>query len=417
MSAIAVLGCIWGDEAKAKIVDVLAKDVDIVVRFQGGNNAGHTIELKDKKYVFHLVPSGILYPKKICVLGSGVVIDPQQLINEINYLKERGINFKNRFFIDPRASVVLPLHKELDEKKESDAGKTKIGTTRRGIGPCYSDLIARVGIRMQELIDKNILRSKLEEIYSYHGIELLDIIIQIEELFKVGKELEKYFKQIPYFLNEADSNGKKILFEGAQGALLDIVFGTYPFVTSSHTVSGGIPIGSGLPANKINKIVGVYKSYFTRVGEGPFPTELKDEIGEQIRIKGNEFGSTTGRPRRCGWFDAVAAKYTAMINGVDEIALTLLDVFSGLKTIKICTGYLIENRRETQFPADSSILQKVIPEYIELPGWDEDITSIKNYEKLPENAKKYIRKIEELLKVKITIVSVGPERSQTINIS
>lgn len=411
MNSIAVLGCAWGDEAKAKIVDVLAKDADYVVRFQGGNNAGHTIKLEDKKYVFHLVPSGILYPEKTCLIGSGVVLDPFQLLEEINNLKEQGISFENRFFIDPRAQIVLPLHKELDGKAESDSKQTNIGTTKRGIGPCYSDAIARYGIRFGDLFDEQYLQERLQNIIRFHNYPESDVNTVLAELKKITDKLRPFLKQIPYLLNEAAD--KTILFEGAQGTLLDVTFGTYPFVTSSHTSSGGIAIGTGF-GSRVDRIVGIFKSYYTRVGAGPFPTELHDEVGDKIRIQGNEFGATTGRPRRCGWFDAVAAKFTTMINGIDEIAFTLLDVLSGFDTIKVCTQYKIGNIVTDEFPPSAKDLAQAVPQYIELPGWHEDISMITDYENLPENAKMYIDKIEEILNKKITIVSVGPERGQTI---
>ncbi len=411
MLSKAVLGSAWGDEAKAKIVDVLAKEADIIVRFQGGNNAGHTIVVDNKKYVFHLVPSGIMYPEKICILGSGVVIDPFALDDEISQLQGQGISFKDRFFIDPRAQIVLPLHKDLDGRSENNLKQTTIGTTKRGIGPCYSDAIARVGIRIGDIFNKDVLQKRLKNILISNDIPLQELSKLETKLIKVTKQFEKYLKQIPYFLNGLKN--KTILFEGAQGTLLDVYFGTYPFVTSSHTMAGGISVGTGF-SRKIDQKIGVYKSYYTRVGEGPFPTELFDEMGELIRKQGNEYGATTGRPRRCGWFDAVAAKFTAMINDIDEIALTLLDVFSGFDKLKICTAYLIDNEFTEEFPSRADILEKVKPRYIELPGWKEDITNIKTYDELPNNAKNYISKIEELLHKKVSIVSVGPDRSQTI---
>jgi adenylosuccinate synthase len=411
MYSTAVLGCAWGDEAKAKIVDVLAKDADYIVRFQGGNNAGHTIKLKDKKYVFHLVPSGILYPEKTCLIGSGVVIDPFQLLSEMDELRSQGISFGNRFFIDPRAQIVLPLHRELDGKAETNSIQTKIGTTKRGIGPCYSDAIARYGIRFGDLFDNEYLKKRLENIIRFHNYPTSQIDTILNDLNPIINKLRPFLKQIPYLLNTIID--KNILFEGAQGTLLDITFGTYPFVTSSHTISGGIAIGAGFGKN-VDRVVGVFKSYYTRVGEGPFPTELHDEVGNKIRIQGNEFGSTTGRPRRCGWFDAVAAKYAAMLNGIDEIAFTLLDVFSGFDTIKICAGYKIGDTVTTEFPHSSKVLEQVIPEYIELPGWDADITRITEYDMLPKNALEYIAKVEKLIGIRVTIVSVGPEREQTI---
>jgi adenylosuccinate synthase len=406
-----VLGCAWGDEAKAKIVDVLARDADIIVRFQGGNNAGHTIKLDDQKYVFHLVPAGILYPGKICVLGSGVVIDPFALINEIESLKNNGIDFEDRFFIDTRAHIVLPLHKELDGNIETDNNQTKIGTTRRGIGPTYADAVARTGIRFGDLFDASYLQQRLANNYHYHDYNENGVEGMTENLLEAGKILKPYLKQIPYLWKEHENSN--ILFEGAQGTLLDVNFGTYPFVTSSHTIAGGIPIGSGF-TNKVDRTLGVYKSYYTRVGEGPFPTELHDETGEQIRNQGNEYGSTTGRPRRCGWFDAVAAQYTAMINGVDEIALTLLDVLSNIETLNICVAYRYNGEKLDEFPYNANVLSEVKPEYIQLPGWKEDISGITDFVALPENAKSYVSTIEDLLGLEVKIISVGAERNQTI---
>ncbi len=411
MSSTAVLGCAWGDEAKAKIVDVLAKDAHFIVRFQGGNNAGHTIMLDDEKYVFHLVPSGILYPEKKCVLGPGVVIDPFELISEIESLKNKGIVFEERFFIDPRAHLVLPLHREMDGNQEADSTQTKIGTTKRGIGPAYSDSTARVGIRFGDLYEKEYLIERITNLFHYHEIHQSSVGSTVENLLEAGKILHPFLKQIPYLWQ--DIKDENILFEGAQGSLLDVNFGTYPFVTSSHTIAGGIAIGSGY-AKPVDRIAGIFKSYYTRVGEGPFPTELFDEIGEKIRVQGNEYGSTTGRPRRCGWFDAVAAKYTTMINGIDEVALTLLDVLSGFETLKICVGYRINGEKLAEFPYNAKRLNQVEPEYISLPGWKQDITSITKFKELPENARQYVFTIEELLGKKITIISVGPNRKQTI---
>jgi adenylosuccinate synthase len=411
MKSVAVLGCAWGDEAKAKIVDVLAKDADFIVRFQGGNNAGHTIVLNDEKYVFHLVPSGILYPEKKCVLGPGVVIDPFELISEIQSLKSKGIVFEERFFIDPRAHLVLPLHREIDGEQEANSAQTKIGTTKRGIGPAYSDATARVGIRFGDLYEKDYLVERITGLFHYHGLPQSEIGATVENLVEAGQTLKLFIRQIPYLWQTyADA---KILFEGAQGALLDVNFGTYPFVTSSHTIAGGIAVGSGY-VKPVDRIVGVFKSYYTRVGEGSFPTELFDEIGDKIRRQGNEYGSTTGRPRRCGWFDAVAAKYTAMINGIDEVALTLLDVLAEIEELKICIGYRINNERIDEFPYNAKKLNQAEPEYVILPGWKEDISSIRDFHDLPENAKQYVFTIEELLGKKVSMISVGPDRNQTI---
>ena len=416
MSLKAVLGCLYGDEAKAKIVDVLAADTDIIIRFQGGSNAGHTIQFDNQKFVMHLIPSGIFHKDQICVLASGVVIDPIQLEVEMDSLIKKSVNFEGRFFIDERATVVLPIHKFLDEKNEELSGTNKIGTTKRGIGPCYADSINRIALKMYDLKDKIELKEKLLFIYKFHNIAISnpEIDEQTQKLNSFFNKMKSHFINLPYKINSWIKEDKKILFEGAQGSLLDIYFGTYPFVTSSHTISGGIAAAVGFSPNKIDEFIGVYKSYFTRVGSGPFPTELTDNIGEQIRKQGNEFGSTTGRPRRCGWFDVVSAKYTSMINGIDSIALTLLDVLSGFETLKICIGYELDNKISYEFPSQSSILEKMKPVYIEVPGWNEDLTNCKKWEDLPVNAQKYVKKIEELVNVPVKILSVGPNRNQTI---
>ena len=412
MYSTAVLGCAWGDEAKAKIVDVLSPDFDIIVRFQGGNNAGHTIKTEDNTYVFHLVPSGILYPDKICCIAAGVVVDPFQLIDEMEDLKKKGIDFTDRFFIDPRASLVLPLHKELDTRSEDRNGAVKIGTTRRGIGPCYADTASRKGIRFSDLFEKEYLEKRLNSLYKAHGQDEGVSAELISDLQEAADYLKPYLKQIPYYLNE--HRDKRILFEGAQGALLDIFMGTYPFVTSSHTITGSIAVSCGFPVRSISNVIGIFKSYYTRVGEGPFPTELHDETGNKIRVRGNEFGSTTGRPRRCGWFDTVAARYTAMVNGIDEIALTLLDVLSTFDTLKVCTAYKIDGEISDIFPYSINALAKVEPVYKEFPGWDEDITAIRNWEDLPENAQIYIGFLEDFLGKPVKYVSNGPKRDQII---
>ncbi|MBN2460721.1 MAG: adenylosuccinate synthase [Candidatus Cloacimonetes bacterium] len=412
MSATAVLGCAWGDEAKAKIVDVLAREHDMVIRFQGGNNAGHTIWLKGQKYVFHLVPAGILYPDKICALASGVVVDPFFLIEEIANLESMGIRFSNRFFIDPRVNLVLPLHRELDAKSEAVTGREAVGTTRKGIGPCYSDLVARVGIRLEDAFHENYLLRRLNDLYSHHNLEFTGQNELVRDLLAVAKKLKPFVKQVPYLIHS--SSQKKILFEGAQGSLLDIYYGTYPFVTSSHTSAGGIFTGSGISPFLVDHIWGVFKSYYTRVGNGPFPTELRDRVGDRIRERGREYGSTTGRPRRCGWFDAVAARYTCMINGINEIALTLLDVLSGFPRIMICTKYKINGKLTEEFPSHVNDLQAAEAIYEELAGWQEEISGITDYQDLPGAARNYINFLEETLQIKIGIISVGPDRVQTI---
>jgi len=421
MAIQAVLGCLFGDEAKAKIVDVLAEDFDIIVRFQGGSNAGHTVIFGGNKYVMHLIPSGIFYPDKVCILGSGVVINPVELEAEMKSLTEQSIIFKDRFYIDERAAVVLPLHITLDKKGESLNSSHMIGTTQRGIGPCYADSASRTGIRMVDLADKVVLADRLKHLYASHSesISEYDLSLLVESLHCFYQNMQPHFINLPYSLDTWSLQGKNILFEGAQGTLLDVYFGTYPYVTSSHTIAGGIAASVGFSPKKIDDCLGVIKSYFTRVGEGPFPTELANETGEYIRKRGNEYGSTTGRPRRCGWFDAVAAKYSVMINGIESVALTLLDVLSGLETLKICVGYTISTGQKpvTTFPANTHVLEKVTPEYIELSGFTEDISTCRAWDDLPINAQKYVKKIEELLGVTVKIISVGPSREQTIFVS
>lgn len=414
MSSLAILGCMFGDEAKAKIVDVMGKDADLVVRFQGGNNAGHTICIEDRKYVFHLVPSGILYPKMKCAIGAGTVIDPWSLKEEIDKLQAQGIEFGDRFYIDPRANLTLPIHKYLDSLNEKTS--SKIGTTKRGIGPTYSDAIARKGLKFIDLIDGADLKYKISNLYDYHGLDIkeYDMNNLIADLEEVKSYYSPFIKQINYLVDEYHKEGKNIIFEGAQGTLLDITYGTYPFVTSSNTISGGITTGCGFSLRKLDKIIGVYKSYYTRVGDGPFPTELFDDTGNQIRKQGNEYGSTTGRPRRCGWFDLFASKYTANLNDVDEIALTLVDVLMGIPELKVCTTYQYQGKELKEFPASSHILAECKPVYQTLPGWKEDISMITDFAKLPVNAQNYVYFIEKELGKKVAIVSVGPGRHQTI---
>ncbi len=414
MSVTAVLGCLWGDEGKAKIVDALAVKADAIIRFQGGSNAGHTIIKDGEKFVFHLVPSGMLYPEKNCFLGAGTVIDPIMLLQEMDELRSRGLSFEGRFFIDPRATLVLPLHKELDSSREDSVGQTKIGTTRRGIGPTYADRASRIAPQIIDLTNPVQLRARLERIYAFHKKDTQDIDNVITELLAAGERLKPYFAQVPYLLDRFHSEGRELLFEGAQGTLLDVGFGTYPFVTSSYTSAGGISAGSGFAPNKIDRILGVYKAYTTRVGEGPFPTELNNETGNRIREQGHEYGASTGRPRRCGWFDAVAARFTAMINGLTDGAITLLDVLSGFDKIKICIGYCIEGISTREMPFNAEDLEHAEPIYIEMDGWREDISTIREYDQLPENTKKYIAKLEEVIGIRFTVISVGPDRKQTI---
>ncbi|MCB5247964.1 MAG: adenylosuccinate synthase [Candidatus Cloacimonetes bacterium] len=414
MSSLTVLGCMWGDEGKAKIVDFLGVDADVVARFQGGANAGHTIVLNEAKYVFHTVPSGILYPKAKCVIGAGTVIDPFGLRDEMKALMDQGIMFDQRMFIDVRAGLVLPLHKQLDGSTEAELGASKIGTTGKGIGPSYADQAARSGLRFGDLAHPGWLKQRLESLYAYHDLEPKDLQNDLDELAAAWEFLKPFSAQADALLREWYLAGEAILFEGAQGTLLDLTYGTYPYVTSSHTITGAASTGTGFPPRWLDRILGVYKAYATRVGEGPFPTELFDATGERIRRVGNEFGATTGRPRRIGWFDAVGARYTASLNGLDAMAVTLLDVLSGLPELKICTGYWLDGQRLPGYAPHPLDLARVEPEYLILPGWDQDIGQARSLARLPQAAKEYLEAVQDLVEIPIELVSVGKDRSQTI---
>ncbi len=417
MSAVVLVGSQWGDEGKGKITDFLAEKADCVVRYQGGSNAGHTVEVASEKFMLHLIPSGILYPKTTCIVGNGVVVDMGEVLKELKGLQERGIDTSN-LRISSRAQVVMPYHKEIDAIEDQCK---KIGTTKRGIGPAYEDKISRTGFRIcdlydpgfkerfaQELERKNLF---LQKIYDAPGF---DIEVVFAELMEQAAQLKKYVADTSLLVNQAIKEGKKVLFEGAQGTLLDIDHGTYPYVTSSHPTSGGACVGSGVGPTSISRVIGVVKAYTTRVGEGPFPTELNDENGELLRSRGAEFGTTTGRARRCGWLDAVILRYAARINGLTDLAITKLDVLDSFATIKICVAYRYKGEILYEFPDNLGILEECVPEYIEMPGWQQDITKIESYEDLPAAARDYIAKIEELSGVKQAIVAVGPKRSQTI---
>jgi adenylosuccinate synthase len=424
MSTLVVVGSQWGDEGKGKITDLLSEEADIIVRYQGGCNAGHTVVIGDKQFIFHLIPSGILHQGKKCLIGNGVVVDPESLLQEMENLKKEGVEIDGKLFIDPKTHIVLPYHKTLDELKERKRGKDKLGTTKRGIGPAYIDKIARTGIRMVDLIDEKSLSKKLEinwkeknEIFNkLYGFKMSnqEKINLIKKYQEYGQLLKKYLMDVSLYLNQAIKEDKKILFEGAQGTLLDVDHGTFPYVTSSHPIAGGACVGTGVGPTKIDKVIGITKAYTTRVGRGPFPTEMQGEMEEYIRQKGREFGATTGRPRRCGWFDAVVVNYAVRINGMDSIALTKIDVLSDLDKIKICTSYKSDGKLIKEFPASLETLQKCIPVYEEMKGWKKNISQVTNYEDLPEQLKAYIHRIEELIKIKMVILSVGPQRSQTI---
>ena len=421
MKTVAVVGSQWGDEGKGKVIDYLATQADVVVRGQGGNNAGHTLVVDGKKYALHLIPSGVLNPETINVIGNGIVFDPKGFLEELAKLNADNINTKN-IKISDRAHVIFPYHKELDALAEEARGDNKIGTTKKGIGPCYMDKTERSGIRICDLMDKDIfakkLKSQIEDknklVKNVYGAEGFDFDAIYNEYLGYAEQIRPFVDDTSVIVYDAIKAGKKVLFEGAQGTLLDLDLGTYPYVTSSHPTSGGFSIGAGVGPNMIKDVVGIVKSYTTRVGEGPFVTELNDETGDRIRTQGREFGTTTGRARRCGWFDAVIVRYAARVNGLTSISLMLLDVLTGFDTVKICTSYKMGDKILKEFPASLEDLAKCEPIYEELEGWSEDLTGMETYEELPENAKKYIAKIEELVGVSVDMVSVGPNRAQTI---
>ena len=419
---IAVVGSQWGDEGKGKLIDIFSKDKDITVRYQGGNNAGHTVVVKDKMYIFHLLPSAILHKGKTCVIGNGVVIDPKALIEEIDDLENRGLKVPAKSLkISGFCHMVMPYHRILDGLREAKR-KNKIGTTGRGIGPCYADKVNRCGIRMIDLLNPKLLKSKLEdnlreknEIFrKVYGKKDFDFTDMYKEYLKYGKLLGKYVCNTALYLNDEIEKKKSILFEGAQGTFLDIDFGTYPFVTSSSSMVGGVCSGCGVAPTKVHKAIACVKAYTTRVGEGPFPTEFKDKLKDEIRQKGKEFGATTGRPRRCGWFDSVLVRYSAIINGISELAIMKLDVLDELKKIKICVGYKYKGKIYKDFPMDYDIICKATPVYEEMDGWQKPLSGVRSYKELPLKARKYIERLEKLLKVKVKYISVGSKRSEMI---
>jgi adenylosuccinate synthase len=421
MSTVVITGAQWGDEGKGKVIDFLASQSDVVVRGQGGNNAGHTVVVGDKKYALRLIPSGILNPEAINIIGNGVVLDPEGFLDEVEKLEKEGICTKN-IRISDRTHLIFPYHKGLDDLAERSRGDNRIGTTKNGIGPCYMDKVERSGIRICDLMDEEVFREKLSHqlkrknnvIQKIYGGEPFDEEEMLKAYLVYAEKLRPYVEDTTVTLYEAVKAGKKVLFEGAQGTLLDIDFGTYPFVTSSHPISGGFAVGTGIGPNCIEEVLGIAKAYTTRVGKGPFVTEQDNETGDKIRKAGNEFGTVTGRPRRCGWFDVVMVRYSARINGMTSIALMLLDVLTGVEELKICIAYDIRGKRVEHFPASLKDLADAKPVYETFEGWNEDITRITSFEDFPENAKKYINRIEELVDVPIKIVSIGPKRSQTI---
>jgi len=419
---LVVVGAQWGDEGKGKLIDILAQQVDITVRYQGGNNAGHTVIVGDKEYIFHLIPSAILWPTKTCVIGNGVVIDPKALLEEIDGLTKRGLKLTGKQLkIASNAHLVMPYHRVMDQLRETKRSN-KIGTTGRGIGPCYSDKVGRMGIRLIDILNPKVLKAKLEDnlnekndIFSkVYGYKNYDFSTIYKEYLAYGRRLKPYICDTALYLNDAINNKKKILFEGAQGTFLDIDFGTYPFVTSSNATVGGLCAGTGVAPTKVDKIIAAVKAYTTRVGEGPFPTEYDKAMNELVRTKGHEFGSTTGRPRRCGWFDAILGRYAVTINGADELAIMKLDVLDGLPELKIATAYRYKGKTYKDYPHDCEVLANAKPVYETWPGWSENTNKIRQFNKLPVNARRYLLRLEELLKVRVKYISVGSRRDEII---
>ena len=421
MPTVVISGAQWGDEGKGKIVDYLAQQADTVVRFQGGSNAGHTVTVGGEEYKLRLLPSGILYKGTTCVIGNGVVVDPQCLLEELDNMQVRGVDISG-IRLSNRAHVVMPWHKLIDELGEALRGSNKIGTTKRGIGPCYIDKADRIGIRVCDLIDRedfaakvrDVLKIKnliLEKVYNHAPLDAEEIIREYENY---AERLQPFVCDTITLLNAEIDAGKKILFEGAQATMLDIDYGTYPYVTSSHPISGGVGIGAGVAPKKIDTVVGVVKAYCTRVGEGPFPTEQLNDVGEKLRNAGHEFGTVTGRPRRTGWLDACVVKYAGQLSGTDYMAVTRLDILDGFDEIKMCTAYKIDGKIIDEIPASLKVLAKVEPVYETFAGWKTDISKIRRYEDLPDNAKKYLERMAQVTGIKLGIVSVGPNRDQTI---
>ena len=423
MPVIAVIGAQWGDEGKGRIVDLLAQQARVVVRFSGGDNAGHTVVNPYGEFKLHLIPSGIFSSQAVCIIGNGVVINPAVLIDEMDQLSERGVDTTG-LFISDRAHLIMPYHILLDGLEEEARGGKAIGTTRKGIGPVYADKAARLGIRAGDLLDKEVFLERLRLVLDYKNIILTKIYgvspLSLDEVYRqycqYGERLAPHIRETTMILEEALNRNEVVLLEGAQGALLDPDFGTYPYTTSSSPLAGGGCLGAGLSPTRISRILGVFKAYCTRVGEGPLPTELKDEIGDSIRERAHEYGTTTGRPRRCGWFDAVAAGFSTRINGFTEAAITRLDVLDILPSLKICVGYKLNGKSIDYFPANAATLAKCQPIYEELPGWQASVRDIRQFEQLPAEARQYIARLEEVISCPVSLISVGPRREQIIKL-
>ncbi|WAA09552.1 adenylosuccinate synthase [Fervidibacillus albus] len=419
MPSVVVVGTQWGDEGKGKITDFLSEKANVVVRYQGGNNAGHTIKFQGKTYKLHLIPSGIFYKEKMCILGNGMVINPKALVEELSYLHQHDVSTDN-LRISNRAHVILPYHIRLDELEEKHK-KNKIGTTKKGIGPAYMDKASRIGIRIADLLDRDVFKEKLiqnleeknriiEKLYRGKGFSFEEIF---ETYYEYGQKVKRYVVDSSVVINEKMKEGKRVLFEGAQGVMLDIDHGTYPFVTSSNPVAGGVTIGSGVGPTMINRVVGVAKAYTTRVGDGPFPTELTNQTGDHIREVGREYGTTTGRPRRVGWFDSVVLRHAIRVSGITDLSLNSIDVLTGIDTLKICVAYRYKGQQIDEYPASLKVLSECEPVFEELPGWTEDITHCRTLEDLPKNARNYLERIRDLVGIDLSIFSVGPDRLQT----
>ena len=422
MNNLCVVGLQWGDEGKGKIVDVLSRDFDVIVRYQGGSNAGHTVVVNGEKFVLHLVPSGILHSGKLCVIGNGVVVDPGLLLQEMDELRRRGVKTDGSLMVSDRAHVVFPYHKELDKCQEANRAGGKIGTTCRGIGPCYADKAARVGIRVGDMLRRETFERKLRaavedknKLFSaiYH-LPPVSFERILDEYLLYAEKLRPLVRDTVEVLREAESRRQRILFEGAQGTLLDVDFGSYPYVSSSSASANGISAGTGVPPKLVGRVLGVMKAYCTRVGEGPFPTEVKGALGDRLRERGGEFGATTGRPRRCGWFDAVAVRHAATVCGADSIALTKLDVLSGLDTISVASEYRRNGGVTNSFPAASDALEECEPVYRSFPGWKEDVAGCRQFSDLPRNAQAYVKAVEEMLNVPVESISVGSGREHVV---
>lgn len=422
MSNLCIVGLQWGDEGKGKIVDTLSAEFDVVARYQGGSNAGHTVVVNGRKFVLHLIPSGVLRPNCLCVIGNGVVLDPVALLQEIEELRGFGVEVGRNLAISDRAHVVFPYHKEMDRLQEESGSSGKIGTTQRGIGPCYTDKAARVGIRVGDLMDKETLERKLRVNVAYknrlfealYGRKPMAFEPMLQEYLGYAEKMRPFVKDTVQLLTDAYAGGKRIMFEGAQGVMLDIDVGTYPFISSSNAGAGGAAPGTGLPPKAVGRVVGIMKAYCTRVGQGPFPTELAGPLGDLLRQRGGEYGATTGRPRRCGWFDAVAAKYAASVCGVDGIVLTKLDVLTGQEKISVGVGYSCNGRTIDRFPAGADVIEGCAPVYKEFPGWTEDINGCRTFGQLPRTAREYVEALEKLMGVPIESISVGNAREAMV---